>query len=294
MPPRREKVLILAGVPTDPPPIARAAPAPTAAIGVFDSGLGGLSVLREIRALLPQEDLVYFADSAYVPYGPKPPDVVRARSRAIAGFLARIPVKAIVVACNTATALAVADLRERFDMPIVAMEPAVKPAVAATRSGVVGVLATTGTLESARFAALLERFAVGVEVVTQPCPGLVECVEAGDLDGPQVRRLIERHTAPLLEAGADTIILGCTHYPFLRPLIQAIAGPDVRLIDTGPAVAQQLARVLQGRGLLRPERPARGSVRFWSSSASAAATRAIGHLWPEPCGPATNAEPDDD
>lgn len=251
----------------------------TAPIGVFDSGVGGLSVLREIRALLPYEHLIYVADCAHVPYGDKPDNHIRARAQALTRFCVDQGAKAIVVACNTATAAAVASLRARFTLPVIAMEPAVKPAVAATRSGVVGVLATTGTLASARFAALLARFGNGTRVVTQPCPGLVEQVERGDLRGPATRDILHRYLAPLLEAGADTIILGCTHYAFLRPLIAELAGPDVALIDTGRAVANQLRRTLAERDLLAAG-PEPGTEQFWTSGSAASFDEALTVLWP--------------
>lgn len=186
-------------------------------VGVFDSGVGGISVLRHIRDSLPSEDLVYCADSLHTPYGGKSPEQIRQRSLALTAFLLEQGAKAIVLACNTATAAAVAALRERYALPIIGMEPAVKPAVAATRSGVVGVLATVGTLKSAQFAALLENYGKGVQVVTQACHGLVECVERGDLDAPATRALVRRYVEPLLAQGADTIVLGCTHYPFRPP-----------------------------------------------------------------------------
>ncbi|WQG58998.1 glutamate racemase [Pseudomonas sp. RTB3] len=192
-----------------------------APIGVFDSGVGGLSVLDEIQQLLPHESLLYVADCGHTfPMARKPP---RSFSNARAwwpSFSASQGAKAFVIACNTATVAAVADLRLDFpDWPIVGMEPAVKPAAAATRSGVVGVLATTGTLQSAKFAALLDRFALDVRVITQPCPGLVELIETGDLVSPTISNLLRSYVEPLLAAGCDTIILGCTHYPFLKPLL---------------------------------------------------------------------------
>src|SRR5512139_2723934 len=198
-------------------------------IGVFDSGVGGLSVLHHIRAVLPDARLIYVADSGHVPYGDKPASYIEQRSLTITQFLVEQGAEAIVIACNTAT------LRARYTLPILAMEPAVKPAVAASRSGVVGVLATVGTLESARFAALLEQYAGDVEIVTQACPGLVEKVEAGELDTPKTRALVERYARPLIVRGADTLVLGCTHYPFLKPLIADVAGAGVTLIDTGEA-----------------------------------------------------------
>lgn len=250
------------------------------AIGVFDSGVGGLSVLRHIRAVLPHERLIYVADSGHVPYGDKPPSYIEQRAREISRFLIEQGADAIVIACNTATAAAAATLRGEFALPIVAMEPAVKPAVAATRSGVVGVLATVGTLQSARFAALLEKHAGDVEIVTQGCPGLVEQVERGDLNGPDTRALIERYVAPLLGRGADTIILGCTHYPFLGPLIRSVAGADVALVDTGAAVARQLQRRLHSE---LPERKpgTQGTAQFWSSGDAQQASRTVSALWGE-------------
>jgi len=245
------------------------------AIGVFDSGVGGLSVLKHIRAALPQHDLLYVADSGHVPYGDKSQDYIRERSLALTQFLVDEGAAVVVIACNTATAAAAAFLRERFTLPIVAMEPAVKPAVAATRSGVVGVLATVGTLESSRFAALLEQYAGSVEIVMQACPGLVEQVEAGELDSAATRVLVERYTQPLIARGADTLVLGCTHFPFLKPVIADLVGPEVRLIDTGEAVARQVVRKL-------PAAAKSGEAhteRFWSTGDLAAARRITSKLW---------------
>lgn len=236
-----------------------------APIGVFDSGVGGLSVLREINQLLPCEALLYVADSGHVPYGEKSPEYIRQRCALIAEHLLAQGAKALVLACNTATAAAAAELRARYPaLPIIGMEPAVKPAAAATRSGVVGVLATTGTLKSAKFAALLDRFALDVRVITQPCPGLVEQIEAGDLEGPVTRALLHGYVAPLLEQGCDTLILGCTHYPFIAPLLRTLIPESVRLIDTGPAVARHVRDRLHEADLLatRSEAP---PLRFWSS-----------------------------
>jgi len=213
-------------------------------VGVFDSGVGGLTVLAHIRAALPGADLLYVADSGYAPYGDKSAEFIAARARIIADFLVAQDAAALVVACNTATAAAIAELRARFAVPIVGMEPAVKPAAEATKSGVIGVLATSGTLESGKFAELARRFGSQARVIVQPCPGLVERIEAGDLAGPETRALLERFVAPLLAQGADTLVLGCTHYPFLAPLLRELAGEAVRLIDTGEAVARQLARRL--------------------------------------------------
>jgi glutamate racemase len=248
------------------------------AIGVFDSGVGGLSVLRHIRAQLPRHELLYVADSGHVPYGDKTPEYIRARSLALTQFLVGQGAAAVVIACNTATAAAATHLREHFaTIPIIGMEPAVKPAVNATRSGVVGVLATVGTLESARFAALLEQYAGDVEIVMQACPGLVEQVEAGELDSAKTRELVARYTQPLLARGADTFVLGCTHYPFLKPAIAAAVGPDVRLIDTGEAVARQVVRRLPGEAV--PALGAAPAERFWSTGDVGVARRIVAQLW---------------
>ena len=249
----------------------------SAPIGVFDSGVGGLSVLLEIRRLMPRENLLYVADSGYVPYGEKPPEMIRERSLRIAEFLIGQGARALVLACNTATAAAVNELRSTFDMPIIGMEPAVKPAAAATRNGKVGVLATTGTLQSAKFAALLDRFARDVQVLTQPCPGLVECVERGELQGPEVRALLTRYVDPLLQAGCDTLILGCTHYPFLKPLLRECLPAGVQLVDTGEAVARQLQARLNESG--RQASDGTGDVGFWSSGDPQLMAAVLPVLW---------------
>ncbi|MDP2245595.1 glutamate racemase [Pseudomonas sp.] len=251
-----------------------------APIGVFDSGVGGLSVLGEIRALLPNESLLYVADSGHVPYGEKSPEFIRERCRYLAAFLLEQGAKALVLACNTATAAGVAELRELYpQLPIVGMEPAVKPAAAATRSGVVGVLATTGTLKSAKFAALLDRFASDVRVITQPCPGLVERIEAGELDSAQTRDMLRDWVQPLLAEGCDTLILGCTHYPFIKPLLRQLLPESVSLIDTGAAVARQLRYVLGERQLLATG-PAQ-AARFWSSAEPLSMQAVLPQLWGE-------------
>lgn len=249
------------------------------AIGVFDSGVGGLSVLRHIREVMPNERLIYVADSGHVPYGDKSREYIEARSLTIARFLQQQGADAIVIACNTASAAAAASLRSQFNMPIIAMEPAVKPAVAASRNGIVGVLATTGTLASARFAALLERYAGEVEIVTQGCPGLVEQVEKGELHSAQTRALVERYTAPLLASGADTLILGCTHYPFLAALITEVVGANIALIDTGAAVARQLQHRIQSE--LSSRTAGDSSAQFFSSGDLPHAARIMSILWGE-------------
>ncbi|MCJ8169635.1 glutamate racemase [Atopomonas sediminilitoris] len=251
---------------------------PNAPIGVFDSGVGGLSVLREIRQALPYESLLYVADSQHVPYGEKTPEFIVQRCQAISAFLLAQGAKALVVACNTATAAAVATLREQYpQVPIIGMEPAVKPAALATRSGKVGVLATTGTLKSAKFAALLDRFAQHIEVHTQPCPGLVEQIEAGELSSARTAELLTAFTTPLLAAGCDTLILGCTHYPFIRPLLAQLIPPEVQLIDTGAAVARQVARALAEQARLAGE--GTPAVRFWNSAPPDAMQSVLPVLW---------------
>lgn len=246
-------------------------------IGVFDSGVGGLSVLREIHRLLPGESLLYVADSGHAPYGEKTPEYIRQRCRQIAGFLLERGAKALVLACNTATAAAAADLRECYpNLPVIGMEPAVKPAAAASRNGVVGVLATSGTLQSARFAGLLDRFAGDVKVITQPCPGLMERVESGDLQGPETERLLRRYLRPLVQQGCDTLVLGCTHYPFLKPLLRRLLPPEVALVDTGLAVARQLERCLNSLDL---RSVGSGTVSFWSSGQADRTHRLLPLLW---------------
>lgn len=249
-----------------------------APIGVFDSGVGGLSVLREIRAALFNEDLLYVADSGFAPYGDRPSDFILQRAEAIVAFFLSQQVKAIVVACNTATAVAVQTLRARHPQIIVAMEPAVKPAAAITKSGIIGILATSRTLASESFSRLTERHGQGVQVLLQACPGLVEQVEKGDLSGPATEALITRYVASLRERGADTLVLGCTHYPFLAPLIQAVAGPEVTVIDPSAAVARELQRRLQSGELLSSQGRV-GAEQFWTSGVPTQVHPVLAQLW---------------
>jgi len=239
-------------------------------IGVFDSGIGGLSVLRHIRAQLPHEDLLYFADAGYAPYGDRTEQEVAARTLAVADFFLQQGVKAIVVACNTATAAAIRAVRERYpDLPVVGVEPGLKPAAAASRSKTVGVLATRRTIDSAKFAALRDELAAatGVRFLPQACVGLVDQIERGELQSGDTMRLVHGYVQPLLDAGADTLVLGCTHYPFVRPLIEDIAaraGRRVDLIDTGDAVARQLCRLLERDGIAS-DATAPGTLRAWTT-----------------------------
>lgn len=228
-------------------------PTPTGPIGVFDSGVGGLSVQRALLAQLPDESFHYVADSANCPYGPRGHREILRLSEGIARYLIEGGAKAVVVACNTASAAALAHLRATFpQIPFVGMVPAVKPAAQVTRSGVVGVLATPATFGGKLYEDVVEQHANGVRVISMACPGLVEQVEAGDLDGPATVALLRQYLTPLLDAGADTIVLGCTHYPFLAPTIHALVGEDVTLLEPSEAVARQTARVLLERGLTRP------------------------------------------
>lgn len=222
-------------------------------IGVFDSGVGGLSVLREIRRELPNESLLYVADSGHAPYGDRPASYIQERSVAVTRALIDRGAKAIVVACNTATGAAVDVLRQTFTLPIVAIEPAVKPAAAATRSGVVGVMATSVTISSSKLLRLVGQFPAPGGTEMQACPGLVEQVERGDLESPATRALVEQYVHPLVKKGADTIVLGCTHYAFLAPVIEAVAGRGVTVIDPAPAVARELRRRLSAASLLAPD-----------------------------------------
>ena len=252
-------------------------------IGVFDSGVGGISVLKHIHTLLPHENLLYVADSKYAPYGSRTPAEITARCFEIADFLIAQNAKALVVACNTATAAAIDAMRAKYDLPdfiipIIGMEPAVKPAAEASKNGIIGVLATVGTLKSAQFAALLENYGRNVEVVTQACVGLVECVERGELDSQNTLQLIQQYCKPLIDEGADTIVLGCTHYPFVRPLIEQVVGKEIALIDTGDAVAKHLRNKLEEKDLLSTSQE-KAKVYFWTNSEADNAKQVTEKLW---------------
>ena len=251
-------------------------------IGVFNSGVGGLSVWRELCGLLPAENLIYLADQAHVPYGPRPLEQVQTFSVGITRFLIELGCKLVVVACNTASAAALQHLRGRFpETPFVGMEPAVKPAVASTRTRRVGVLATPATFQGALFASVVERFAEGVAILPQTLPGLVERIEAGDLDGEETRAIVQRGLEPLLAQQVDTLVLGCTHYPFVIPLIQELAGKGVQVIDPSPAIARQTQRLLLERQLARDSQMG-GERRYFTTGDAAALSRLLPRLGAAP------------
>jgi glutamate racemase len=230
-----------------------ASPPTTDPIGIFDSGVGGLSVFNAIHHSLPHESLIYLADQAHVPYGPRPRQQVQAFAEAITRYLRDKGVKLVVVACNAASAAALHSLREVYpSLPFVGMEPAVKPAAEQTGTRVVGVLATPATFQGELYASVIERFAQGVRVLQDTCPGLVGQIEKGALNDPETRHILELALHPMLAQNIDTVVLGCTHYPFVIPLVQEIVGQDVRVIDPAPAVARQVERLLQANQLSAP------------------------------------------
>lgn len=250
-------------------------PAFAQAIGVFDSGVGGLSVLRAIRDALPGEDLVYVADSGHAPYGEQSEAHITERTLTVGLWLAQQGVKAITIACNTATVVAARSLREQTHLPVVAIEPAIKPAVALTRTGVVGVLATRQTVQSDSVAKLCAQYGQGKRIVLQACPGWVELVEQADLHSPHTEALLRQFIEPVVAQRADTLVLGCTHYPFLRDTIQRLAGEGVTLMDPAEAVARELVRRLGDK--LNTQR--HGSTRFFTTGDVAQVQRVVAHLW---------------
>lgn len=220
-----------------------------AVIGIMDSGCGGLSVFREIRKSLPDERFIYYADNAFCPYGEKEPEFIIDRCRAITDFFIGKGAEIMVIACNTATAAAIATLRAEYSIPFIGMEPAVKPAALGTKTGVIGVLATAGTLKASKYLNTRGRFEDNVRIEERVGKGFVKLVESGELDGPRAEQTVRTSLQPLLDSGADTIVLGCTHYPFLLPLLQRIAGDGIRFIDPAPAVTRQLLNVMQEKGI---------------------------------------------
>jgi len=251
-------------------------------IGIFDSGVGGLSVWREVARQLPHEHTLYLADQSHVPYGSRRLAEVRELSEGITRFLLGQGAKLVVIACNTASAAALHYLRHTFpDVPFVGMEPAVKPAAERTHNGVVGVIATQATFQGELFASLVERYASDVRVVTRICPGLVDAVEAGRLDDAGTEALLREYLTPLIGAGADQLVLGCTHYPFLRPAIERVVGKEVAVIDPAPAVACQVGRVL-ARRTLEADRSHTGHRVFYTSGDGAAFAAMVRRLVPSP------------
>lgn len=247
-------------------------------IGIFDSGVGGLSVWREIVRQLPGEDTIYFADQAHVPYGPRGEAEIRHFCDRITRFLLDEGCKAVVVACNTASAAALKYLRDTFpDLPSIGMEPAVKPAAASTQSKVVGIMATPATFQGRLFKATVGRHAQQIVLINQVCAGLADQVEAGKLDTPDTESLLRGWLQPMLDAGADTVVLACTHYPFVIETIRRIVGPQVNVIDPAPAVARHVARVLGERGLLKAL-AAHATHRFLTSGQAADMERLLEQL----------------
>ena len=250
-----------------------------APIGLFDSGVGGLSIWRQVVHALPSESLLYVADQANVPYGHRSADEIQANSLGIADHLVAQGCKAIVVACNTASAVALEPLRQRFpQLPILGLEPAVKPAVQLTRSGVVGVMATPATFQGQLYRATVGRYATAVHVVEQVCVGLAELVEQGDLEGPDCDARLMGYLQPMLDAGADTIVLGCTHYPFVIESIRRLVGPAMAVLDPAPAVARHLADVLGQAGLLATDPAGALAPRFATTADPLAFNRALSRL----------------
>jgi glutamate racemase len=289
--------------------LTHAAPStPWPLIGVFDSGVGGLSVLRAIRQRLPQHPLLYVADSGNAPYGDRSDAFIASRTLAIGRFLMARGATIVVIACNTATTAAVRTLRAHHpDLLIVGVEPGIKPAAALTRNHRVGVMATTGTLRSEKFQMLAQAHAAHLDLVLQPCPGLADAIERGDLHAPDLQALIAQYCEPLKQAHVDTVVLGCTHYPFVAPTIQAALGPHVVLVDTSQAVAKQtaaLAAQATGPGRWAPQHPSRDGgiaaaalpLQMWTTGRTADLQHAI-HAWmgwdaPVALLPAQAAEPD--
>jgi len=249
-------------------------------IAMLDSGVGGLSILREVRRLLPHEDVLYFADQAHVPYGPRPLPEIQRFARSITRFFLQQGAKVIVIACNAASAASLHHLREVFpDVPFVGMEPAVKPAAQNTRTGVIGVITTKATYQGELFASVIDRFAKGVNVVTQVCPDFVTLVERGELDTPSVWEAARAYLAPLLAAGIDQLVLGCTHFPFLKPVLAEVAGPQVTIVDPSPAIARQTARVI---GAQQNDATHTGKVTYFTSGDPDAFYRLAAQLMDEP------------
>jgi len=247
-------------------------------IGIFDSGVGGLSVLEEVRRQYPLEDWIYIADQIHVPYGPRSREEVLGYSEGIVRYLLGKGAKLIIVACNTASAVALAELRKKYpDVPFVGMEPAVKPAAEGTSSGVVGVLATPATFQGDLYSSTVEKFARGVEILKDTCPGLVGQIEGGKIDDPLTRNILEKALTPMLEKGVDEVVMGCTHYPFVIPIIREIVGKEVRVIDPAPAVARQTGRLLETFDL-KADRDREGEGHFQTTGDPGKLEKLVGEL----------------
>ena len=249
-------------------------------LALFDSGVGGLSVAREIRRALPSEDLLYVADTAYCPYGDRPDAEVRERALAVGRYLAGAGAKLIVVACNTATGAALEDLRAAVSVPVVGLEPAVKIAARVTRARRVGVMATTSTVRSERLARLIRDHAQGIEVVNVPCPGLADLVEEGNLEDGHLDGRLQDLTRPLREARVDAVVLGCTHYAFVAPALARVMGPGVELVDSAPAIARRVESLLREAGRLASGGP--GSMRVLTTGEPGRVGPAVERLWEGP------------
>jgi glutamate racemase len=249
-------------------------------LAIFDSGVGGLSVAREIRRALPSEDLLYVADTAYCPYGERPDAEVRERALAVGRHLERAGAKLIVVACNTATGAALEDLRAAVGVPVVGLEPAVKIAARATRARRIAVMATTSTVRSERLARLVRSHADGVQVLSQACPGLADLVEEGHLDDAALQTCLEELTRPLRDAGVDAVVLGCTHYAFVAPALARVLGPGVELVDSAPAIARRVEHLLREGGLRATSGP--GSMRVLTTGEPVKVGPVVERLWGGP------------
>jgi glutamate racemase len=249
-------------------------------LALFDSGVGGLSVAREIRSALPSEDLLYVADTAYCPYGDRPDAEVRERALAVGRYLAGAGAKLIVVACNTATGAALEDLRAVVPVPVVGLEPAVKIAARVTRVGRIGVMATTSTVRSERLARLIRSHADGIEVLNVPCPGLADIVEEGHVEDATLARRLDELTRPLRERGVDAVVLGCTHYAFVAPALARVMGPGVELVDSAPAIARRVEHLLGDGGMLAPSGP--GSLRGLTTGEPGRVGPVVERLWGGP------------
>jgi glutamate racemase len=251
-------------------------------LAIFDSGVGGLSVAREIRRALPAEDLLYFADTAYCPYGDRPDPEVRQRALTVGRYLADAGAKLIVVACNTATGAALDDLRAAVRVPVVGLEPAVKIGARVTKVGRVGVMATTSTVRSERLARLVRSHASGIEVLNVPCPGLADVVEEGHLEDATLERRLEELTRPLRDRGVDAVVLGCTHYAFVAPALARVLGPGVELVDSAPAIARRVEHLLREAGMLVISGP--GSMRALTTGEAGKVGPVVERLWGGPVG----------